>query len=110
MRKRSRTVALTILGAASFAIAGCRDEQVQAEAFPDLATCEAQAKSEGLFTVDQCTEAFAQAETLHVESARAMTALPFARNSTASAIAGQSRIRSAMAARAASSCRCWRAI
>ncbi|MDB6182714.1 DUF1190 domain-containing protein [Paracoccus fistulariae] len=69
MRKRSRTVALTILGAASFAIAGCRDEQVQAEAFPDLATCEAQAKSEGLFTVDQCAEAFAQAETLHVESA-----------------------------------------
>lgn len=69
MRKRSRAVALTILGAASFAIAGCRDEQVEAEAFPNLAACEAEAKSGGLFTLDQCKQAFAEAETLHAESA-----------------------------------------
>ncbi len=69
MRKRSRTVALTILGAASFAIAGCREEQVDAQAFPDLASCQAAAASGGLFTADQCQQAFAEAETLHVEAA-----------------------------------------
>jgi uncharacterized protein YgiB involved in biofilm formation len=69
MRKRSRTVALTILGAASFAIAGCREEQVEAQAFPDLASCEAAASNGGLYTVDQCKASFAEAEALHVESA-----------------------------------------
>lgn len=69
MRKRSRAVALTILGAASFAVAGCRDEQVDAQAYPDLATCEAAASDGGLFTTDQCQQAFAEAEALHVESA-----------------------------------------
>ena len=69
MRKRSRTVALTILGAASFAVAGCRDEQVDAQAYPDLASCQAAAAEGGLFTADQCSQAFAEAETLHVESA-----------------------------------------
>lgn len=69
MRKRSRTVALTILGAASFAVAGCREEQVEAQAFPDLASCQAAAADGGLFTPDQCNQAFAEAETLHVESA-----------------------------------------
>lgn len=70
MRKRSRAVALTILGAASFALAGCREEeQVDAQAFPDLASCQAAAASGGLFTADQCQQAFAEAETLHVEAA-----------------------------------------
>ncbi|MCF3973360.1 DUF1190 domain-containing protein [Paracoccus salsus] len=69
MRKRSRTVALTILGAASFAVAGCREEQVDAQAFPDLASCQAAATDGGLFTMDQCQQAFAEAETLHVEAA-----------------------------------------
>lgn len=69
MRKRSRTVALTILGAASFAVAGCREEQVDAQAFPDLASCQAAASDGGLFTPDQCQQAFAEAETLHVEAA-----------------------------------------
>ncbi len=69
MRKRSRTVALTILGAASFAVAGCREEQVDAQAFPDLASCEAAAANGGLFTVEECKQSFAEAEALHVESA-----------------------------------------
>lgn len=69
MRKRSSTVALTILGAASFALAGCKDEQVDAQAFPDLASCQAAATDGGLFTADQCQQAFADAETLHVEAA-----------------------------------------
>ncbi|MBO9453891.1 DUF1190 domain-containing protein [Paracoccus sp. R12_1] len=69
MRKRSSTVALTILGAASFALAGCKEEQVDAQAFPDLASCQAAATDGGLFTADQCQQAFADAETLHVEAA-----------------------------------------
>ena len=69
MRKRSRTVALTILGAASFAIAGCREEQVEAQAFPDLASCQAAAAEGGLFTAAECEQTFAEAEQLHVESA-----------------------------------------
>lgn len=69
MRKRSRTVALTILGAASFAVAGCRDEQVEAQAFPDLASCQAEAANGGLMTAEQCQQSFAEAEALHVESA-----------------------------------------
>lgn len=69
MRKRSRTVALTLLGAAAFTVAGCREEQVDAQAFPDLASCQAAAASEGLFTSAECQQAFAEAEQLHVESA-----------------------------------------
>ena len=69
MRKRSSTVALTILGAASFALAGCKEEQVDAQAFPDLASCQAAATDGGLLTADQCQQAFADAETLHVEAA-----------------------------------------
>ena len=69
MRKRSRTVALTILGAAAFTVAGCREEQVEAQAFPDMASCEAAAAQDGLFSVEECDKAFAEAEALHVESA-----------------------------------------
>ncbi|MDB6177184.1 DUF1190 domain-containing protein [Paracoccus sp. Z330] len=69
MRKRSRTVALTILGAASFAVAGCREEQVDAQAFPDLASCQAAAADGGLFTAADCDQAFSEAEALHVEAA-----------------------------------------
>ncbi len=60
MRTRSRTVALTILGAAAFTVAGCRDEQVEAQAFPDLASCQAAAVNGGLVTADQCSQAFAE--------------------------------------------------
>lgn len=69
MRKRSRTVALTLLGAASFAIAGCREEKVEAQAFPDLASCQAAAGEGALFTPQECEAQFAEAEALHVEAA-----------------------------------------
>ncbi|PYE84015.1 DUF1190 domain-containing protein [Pseudoroseicyclus aestuarii] len=68
MRKRSTTVALGILGAASFALAGCRDEQVEAQAFPDLQSCQS-AVGDDTFSAADCEAAFAEAETLHVESA-----------------------------------------
>ena len=69
MRKRSRTVALTILGAASFALAGCREEQIDAEAFPDLQSCKLEAQQGGLFSVSDCDAAFVEAQQLHVETA-----------------------------------------
>ncbi|WP_146589849.1 DUF1190 domain-containing protein [Puniceibacterium confluentis] len=69
MRKRSRTVALSILGATAFALAGCREEQVDAQAFPDIESCKAASSQGGLFSVQECDAAFAEAQTLHVESA-----------------------------------------
>lgn len=69
MRPRSRTVALTILGATAFALAGCKEEQVDAQAFPDLRSCKEAAHSGGLLSVADCDTAFAEAQTLHVETA-----------------------------------------
>lgn len=69
MRKRSRTVALAILGAASFALAGCREEEVDAQAFPNLQACHDAASNGGMFTTAECDTAFAEAEALHVETA-----------------------------------------
>jgi len=69
-RKRSRAVALTILGAAAFALAGCREEAVEAEAFPDLGACKAAAEQGGsTFSSLDCEIAFQEAQTLHAEAA-----------------------------------------
>jgi len=69
MTKRSKTVAIAIVGAAAFTLAGCREEKVDAATFPDLESCMAEADRGGLFTVQDCKESVAAAETLHVESA-----------------------------------------
>ncbi|MEI4488278.1 DUF1190 domain-containing protein [Frigidibacter sp. MR17.14] len=68
-RKRSRAVALSILGATAFALAGCRDDTVEAEAFPDLASCKAAAAAGGVISSSDCETAFAEAQALHAESA-----------------------------------------
>lgn len=68
-RKRSRTVAVGILGAASFALAGCRDEQVTAQAFPDLQSCRDASIASAEMSASDCDAAFAQAQELHVQSA-----------------------------------------
>ncbi len=77
MRKRSTKVAIGIVGAAAFALAGCQEEQVEAQAFPDLASCRAAASETGIFSGDganafsaaDCETAVKEAETLHVETA-----------------------------------------
>lgn len=69
MSKRSNRVAITILGATAFTLAGCREEQIDAQAFPDLQGCIAEADRGGLFSAEACNDAFAEAEALHVESA-----------------------------------------
>ena len=69
MTKRSRTAALAIVGAASFALAGCREEPVEAQAFPDLESCRSAVGPTSLFSEQDCTDAFAEAETLHAETA-----------------------------------------
>ncbi len=69
MTKRSKRVAIAIVGAAAFAVAGCREEQVDAAAFPDMQSCIDEAPNSGIFTAEDCRTFFAEAETLHVESA-----------------------------------------
>lgn len=67
--KRSRSVALVILGAAAFALAGCREEEVDASAFPDLQSCTDAANAGGAFSTTDCQAAFAQAQQLQAETA-----------------------------------------
>jgi len=69
MRPRSKKVALSILGATAFALAGCAEDQIDAQAYPDLPSCVEAADSGGLFSVEQCRTAVAEAQQLHVESA-----------------------------------------
>ena len=69
MTKRSNRVAIAIIGAAAFTLAGCREEKVDAAAYPDLLSCTDEANRGGMFTIQDCETAFAQAEALHVESA-----------------------------------------
>jgi uncharacterized protein YgiB involved in biofilm formation len=69
MRRRSKKVALSIVGATAFTLAGCAEEQIDAQAFPDLPSCVKAAESEGLFSTEECRLAVAEAQTLHVESA-----------------------------------------
>jgi uncharacterized protein YgiB involved in biofilm formation len=69
MTKRSRSVTIAILGAAAFALAGCKEETVDAAAFPDLSSCKAAANAGGMFSSQECDAAFAEAKALHVESA-----------------------------------------
>ncbi|MEM5467619.1 DUF1190 domain-containing protein [Celeribacter marinus] len=69
MTKRSNRVAIAILGATAFTLAGCREDQVDAQAFPDLQSCTDQVTPGGLFSAQDCEIAVAEAETLHLESA-----------------------------------------
>jgi len=69
MIRRSRQVAIVIVGAAAFSLAGCREEQVDAAAFPDLQSCLDESSRGGMFSAQDCETSFAEAETLHVESA-----------------------------------------
>lgn len=67
--KRSRTVALFILGATAFALAGCVEEEVDASAFPDLTSCKDAANAGGAFSSLECDTAFAAAQQLQAETA-----------------------------------------
>lgn len=69
MKKRSSHVALAILGAAAFTLAGCTEEEVDAQAFPDLKSCQEAASLSTDFSAADCTKAFTEAEALHVEAA-----------------------------------------
>lgn len=69
MKKRSSHVALAILGAAAFSLAGCREEEVDAQAFPDLKSCQEAASISATMSAADCATAFAEAQTLHAEAA-----------------------------------------
>ncbi|MDS9468334.1 DUF1190 domain-containing protein [Paracoccus sp. MBLB3053] len=69
-RKRSRHVALVLAGTATLALAGCKDDRVEAQAFPDLDSCIAASQENGLwFTEDDCRKNFAAAQKDFVETA-----------------------------------------
>lgn len=68
--KRSRHVALVLAGTAAIAMAGCKDDKVDAQAFPDVESCIAAAEKDGLwFTADDCRTQFAAAQKELVETA-----------------------------------------
>ena len=70
IRKRSRHVALVLAGTATLALAACEDDRVDAQSFPDLESCVAASKENGLwFTEDDCRKNFAAAEQEHLETA-----------------------------------------
>lgn len=69
MTKRSKHVSIAIVGAAAFTLAGCEEEKVDAAAFPDLQSCLAETSKNSIFTEQDCENAFAQAQSLHVEAA-----------------------------------------
>lgn len=69
-RKRSRLVPAAVLGVAAFALTACQDEQVDASAFPDKASCDAAAAAgTSWFTSTDCDAAFAEALVEHERSA-----------------------------------------
>lgn len=69
-RKRSRHVALVLAGTALLGLSACRDEQVDAQSFPDLESCMTAAKQGGLwFTEDDCRKNFAAAQEEYLETA-----------------------------------------
>ncbi|WP_045392245.1 DUF1190 domain-containing protein [Falsirhodobacter sp. alg1] len=75
MRKRSCTVALTLMGTA-FILAGCKEETTDAAAFPDVASCRAEAERGNLnFTAADCDNAFATAQADYAETAPRYDAL-----------------------------------
>ncbi len=70
IRKRSRHVALMLAGAATLELAACDDDRVDAQSFPDLESCIAASKENGLwFTEDDCRKNFAAAKQEFLETA-----------------------------------------
>lgn len=70
-RLRSRAVPTVLMGMAALSLAACdEDPTVQAQAFPDLASCLGEAdEADATFTAQDCEAAFAAAEAAHLEGA-----------------------------------------
>lgn len=70
-RLRSRAVPTVLMGMAALTLAACEeDPTVQAQAFPDLASCLDEAdEAAATFTAQDCETAFAAAQAAHLESA-----------------------------------------
>ena len=70
-RLRSRAVPTVLMGMAALALSACEeDPAVQAQAFPDEASCLDEAdKTDAPFTAQDCETAFAAAQAAHLESA-----------------------------------------
>lgn len=69
-RKRSRHVALVLAGTTTLALAACEDDRVDAQSFPDLESCIAASKDNGLwFSEEDCRTNFAAAQQEYLETA-----------------------------------------
>lgn len=70
IRKRGRRAALVLAGTATLALSACKDEQVDAQSFPDLESCIAASKQNELwFTEDDCRKNFDAAKKEFEETA-----------------------------------------
>lgn len=70
MIKRSRHAALVLAGTATLALSACKDEQVDAQSFPDLQSCIAASQDDSLwFTEDDCRRNFDAAQKEFQETA-----------------------------------------
>lgn len=70
MKKRSKFVALTLLGTSALALAACEEDRVQASVFQSEAACIAESmKPDADFDKDDCEDAFEEAERLHARTA-----------------------------------------
>lgn len=70
MRKRSKSVAIALLGAAAFGLSACKEQETDARAFPDVQSCKAAARENDFFFSEaDCDTAFAEAQATHLETA-----------------------------------------
>ncbi len=70
-RLRSHAVPTVLMGMAALSLAACEeDPTVQAQAFPNLASClDGADEADASFTIQDCETAFAAAQAAHLESA-----------------------------------------
>ena len=70
MRKRSKSVAIALLGAAAFGLSACKEQETDARAFPDVQSCKAAARENDFFFSEaDCDAAFTEALATHLETA-----------------------------------------
>jgi uncharacterized protein YgiB involved in biofilm formation len=68
--KRSKSVQVLMLSAAALSLAACKEDKIQAQAFPNVEACLADAaKSSSWYTEAECRSNFAQAEAEHDRTA-----------------------------------------
>ena len=69
-RKRGRKARMVLAGTAALSLAACEDDRIEATTFADLDACLVEAsQGDGAPTPEECEAAFAEARSVHAESA-----------------------------------------